>query len=166
MFTNDEAQALIKAKKYLENPSQLIDFGLSKIRIDLWSDEEPNYKFFIEINPNQKIRFKLTLHCQEKCNNIGLLRIDYNGSHLNPSYILPTLPDFLKPFASREFRREAHIHFYVEDYKPLVWAMPLSEFTFKTKTLINDADYVKALMEFAKLLNVQSKLNIQTQMMI
>ncbi len=166
MFTNEEAKSLIDTKKVLENPNQQLSLNTEKLRIDLIAPEEPDYKFFIDVNPNKRIQFKMTLHNQEKYSNIGLLRIDYKGSHSNPEHILNTLPDFLKPFAGQEFRREAHIHFYVEGYKPLAWAMPLSEHSFDVKELTSDVDYVTALTNFAKLLNVQSILNVQMSMMI
>lgn len=166
MFTNEEAISLIETKKILENPNQELSLNSEKLRIDLIAPEEPDYKFFIDVNPNKRIQFKMTLHGQEKYSNIGLLRIDYKGSHINPEHILDTLPDFLRPYAGREFRRVAHIHFYVEGYMPLAWAMPLSEHSFDIKELTSDADYVTALTKFARMLNVQSTLNVQMAMMI
>lgn len=162
MFTNEEAEALLKAEKYLENPNQALSLGLDKLRIDLFARDLPEYTFFIEVVPNRRIQFKMTLHCQEKHSSIGLLRIDYKGSHYNPNHALETLPNFLKPYLGMEFRREAHIHFYVAGYKPLAWAMPLRKHTFQIKELTCDSDYAEVLTNFAKLLNVQSRLNIQT----
>jgi hypothetical protein len=166
MFTNEEANSLIELEKVLEDPNQDLSLKDEKLRIDLIAPEEPDYKFFIDVNPNKRIQFKLTLHGQEKYSNIGLLRIDYKGSHINPEHLLDTLPDFLRPYAGQEFRREAHIHFYVEGYRPLAWAMPLKEHSFDVKELASEADYVAALTNFAKLLNVQSKLSVQMAMMI
>lgn len=166
MFTNEEAQSLIETKKFLENPNQEISLSAEKLRIDLISLEEPDYKFFIDVNPNKRIQFKMTLHNQEKYSNIGLLRIDYKGSHRNPEHILESLPNFLKPYAGSEFRREAHIHFYVQGYKPLAWALPLKKHPFEIKELTSESDYASALTKFAELLNVQSKLNVQMALMI
>jgi len=166
MFTNEEAKELIEIKKILEKPNQELSFSTEKLRIDLIVPGEPDYKFFIDVNPYKRIQFKLTLHSQEKFNNVRLLRIDFKGSHNNPEHILDTLPNFLRPYVGMEFRREAHIHFYVEGYKPLVWAMPLSKYSFDIKKLNSEEDYVTALVNFAKLLNVQSKLNVQMAMSI
>lgn len=111
MFTNEEAKGLIETRKILENPNQDLSLNTDKLRIDLIAPDEPDYKFFIDFNPNKRIQFKMTLQSQEKYSNIGLLRIDYKGSHNNPEHILETLPEFLEPYVGLEIRREAHIHF-------------------------------------------------------
>ena len=166
MFTNEEARALIDTPKYLENPDQIIDLDVPKLRIDLISREEPDYRFFIQVISSRKMQFKMTLHSQEKKTSIPLVRIDYKGSHTNPDSILDTVPEYLKRYAGREFTREAHIHFYVQGYKLLVWAMPLSDYDFQIQRLSSNSDYVDALVDFAKLLKVQSELNIQGAMML
>lgn len=162
MFTNKEANDLIETQKHLENPDRRIDISPNKQRINLFARSYTEYKFFIEINPSTKMRFKMTLHCQEENTNIALLRIDYKGTHVkNPEQVKDTVPEFLKPYAGREFKRESHIHFYVEGYKPLAWAMPLSKYNFEIKNLENDNDYTDALFHFGRFLNVVPDLNIQ-----
>lgn len=160
MFTNSEAERLVEAEKFLEEPNQQINFNGGRFRIPLIAPSEPGYKFFIDVNLNQKIRFKMTLHCQESYSSSGLLRIDYRGSHKNPDFVTDKVPEFLKPYVGMEFRRKSHIHFYIEDYKPLVWAMPLSDHSFKVKQLISEEDYVNSFLNFAKLLHVKSLFNI------
>ena len=97
MFTN--AEALIATKKELETPNQVLTLNTEKLRIDLIaSEEESDYKFFIDAHLSKRIQFKLTLHSQERYSNIGLLRIDYKGFHNNPEHILETCPDFLASY--------------------------------------------------------------------
>ncbi len=162
MFTNEEAQALIGTKKVLENPFQIIDLAKEKNRLDLLAPDEPDYKFFIDITSNQRIQFKISIHHQEKYSNIGLVRVDYKGRHLNPEGIKDTLPEIFKQYAGAFFERtEPHIHFYVDGYKPLAWAIPLKDYDFDTQSVKSMEDFNNAICNFAKLINVETILNIQ-----
>lgn len=93
---------------------------------------------------------------------IGLLRIDFKGGHHNPSEILNTLPDFLRPYADKWFKpTEPHKHLYVEGYKPLAWAIPLADTDFPVKKLNDQSDLRGLIINFADSINLKSKIDIQ-----
>lgn len=93
---------------------------------------------------------------------IGLLRIDFKGGHKNPSIITETVPEFLKPFADKWLDpSEPHMHVFVENYKPLVWAIPLSKSDFPVKELKDPSDVSNLILNFGKKVNLISKINIQ-----
>jgi len=162
MFTNDEAQALIETKKELKDSNQFIDLALPKNRVYLIAPSEPDYEFFLEITSNQKIQFKISLHHQESYSNIGLVRLDFKGRHQNPASANSNLPDKFKPYIGRFFERdEPHIHFYVEGYKPLAWAMPLNRLEIKTQVVNDIVDFNEIIVDFSAVINIVSSLRIQ-----
>jgi len=162
MFTNEEAQNLIKSAKYLKDPTQQVDLALAKNRINLVAPSEPDYHFFLEITSNQKIQFKISLHHQESYSNIGLVRLDFKGRHQNPAQGNSNLPKRFKPYIGKFFEKdEPHIHFYVEGYKPLAWAIPLPDIDFKTQEVKNTLDFNDIIMNFSDIINVVSSLTIQ-----
>jgi hypothetical protein len=90
------------------------------------------------------------------------LRIDFRGGHHNPLNIEDTLPKFLHQYAAKWFDpTEPHMHIYVEGYKPLAWAIPLSETDFPFKEIKHQSDLSDLIFNFAKRIYLNSKLNIQ-----
>lgn len=121
---------LIKTPKvfYLYNE---LPFNLS-LTHQQWvlnSIDFPEYEFIWSSVRGRTINInKLSLMIRIKGTNIGLLRFDYNpfNTHLNPDYITADLPDFLVPFANFKIRQNvSHVHFAVNGYAELVWAIPL-----------------------------------------
>ena len=162
MFTNEEAEALIKVEKKLEDPSQILDLGRQKNRINLRAPKEPDYKFFVEITSNQRIQFKISLHHQESYSNVGLVRLDIKGRHKNPERANVNLPHKFKPYIGKFFEKnEPHIHFYVEGAKPLAWAVPLNDLKIPTQNVDSMSDFNDIIRDFNNIINVVSSLEIQ-----
>ncbi len=98
MFTNEKARYLIELpKKVVENEMYKNSISIQQEfpffeKFYLKSENDNEFDFLLEIRQNKKYSLKLTLHCQEDEQEIGLVRIDYNGKHKNPDKILTTLP--------------------------------------------------------------------------
>lgn len=162
MFTNQEAKYLLDLEKVLVNPYQPIDLKNRKNRIELISNQDSDCAFWIEITTNQKIILKTSIHHLESNSHIGLLRIDFKGGHHNPENIKDTLPEFLKPYADKWFQpTEPHMHIYVEGYKPLAWAIPLTEIDFEPKEINQSSDLSDLIFNFVRRINLKSIINIQ-----
>jgi hypothetical protein len=162
MLTNQEAKYLLDLEKVLTNPNQTIDLSKKKNRLELISHQDSDYEFWVEITTNQKIILKTSIHHLESNSFVGLLRIDFKGGHHNPANILPSLPDFLIPYADKWFDpTESHIHIYVEGYKPLAWAIPLTDSDFPIKDITHPSDLSDLIINFARRINLKSLINIQ-----
>ena len=149
MLTNQEAKYLLDLEKVLTNPNQTIDLSKKKNRLELISHQDSDYEFWVEITTNQKIILKTSIHHLESNSFVGLLRIDFKGGHHNPANILPSLPDFLIPYADKWFDpTESHIHIYVEGYKPLAWAIPLRDSDFPIKDITHASDLSDLIILF------------------
>jgi len=162
MLTNEEAEYLLGLDKSLSDPNQVIDLSKKKNRLELISHEDSEHQFWLEITSNQKIILKTSIHHLESNSFIGLLRIDFRGSHRNPSTIKSTLPDFLHQYANKWFEPTvAHMHIFVEGYKPLAWALPLKDTDFQTKDISDPSDLTELIVNFARRINLNSQINIQ-----
>ncbi|WP_028889410.1 DUF6978 family protein [Tenacibaculum ovolyticum] len=162
MLTNEEVKYLLKLDKTLSDPTKVIDLKDKKNRLELISNQDNQHKFWVEITSNKKILLKTSVHHLETGSHIGLLRIDYRGGHHNPVDIKDTLPDYLKKYADKWFKTdEPHMHIYVEGYKPLSWAIPLTDTKFPIQDITESADISDLIINFAKEINLNSKLNIQ-----
>ena len=73
MLTNQEAKYLLELEKVLINPNQIIDFKSKKNRLELFSPEDSDYEFWVEITTNQKIILKTSIHHLESNSFISLL---------------------------------------------------------------------------------------------
>ncbi|MBQ9365583.1 MAG: hypothetical protein IJT82_07390 [Schwartzia sp.] len=162
-LTNEEAQALIDIPKKImvdEQPQDeyIMRFsGRIQSRFELVSDDGTQI-FLLELRQGEHNFFKITLHFQENSKYIGLLRIDYNGSHKNPKISMPEVPAFVLPFADA-FIRESHVHLYVQGYKPLTWAVPLPIYDFDVKSISNMDSFVQAVREFCRRINITTHCN-------
>lgn len=162
MLTNEEVEYLLKLDKSLYDPRQVIDLKEKKNRLILISPIDNDYKFWMEITSNTKINFKTSIHHLESESFVGLLRIDFKGRHQNPIEIKSTLPENLKKYAGKWFDlNEPHMHIFVEGYKPLVWAIPLSDTDFEPKEIKDVNDISDLICSFASRINLKSNLLIQ-----
>lgn len=162
MLTNDEAKYLLGLEKLLIDSDQIIDLKNKKNRLKLYSPEDTDYKFWLEITSNSKIILKTSIHHLESNTFIGLLRVDFRGRHQNPIEINDILPEELKEFAGKWFDiDEPHMHVYVEGYKPLVWALPLENTSLKDSKINELGDLIDIILNFAKEINLKSRLEIQ-----
>ena len=98
----------------------------------------------------------------ESNSHTGLLRIDFKGRHSNPVTANQNVPLELAKYAGKQFKiDEPHMHIYVEGYKTLAWAIPLSDTNFNTKEFKEQGDLSKIIYNFAKEINLTSKFEIQ-----
>ncbi|MFV8360520.1 DUF6978 family protein [Flavobacterium sp. LS1P3] len=163
MFSNELADKLIKLPKTIIGGGVTnINLSEEKSRFKLINSEEPEYEFLFEITSNRKITFKITFHNQENNTKEGLIRIDFKGGHKNPESLNEFVPDFVKPYLGHFFQNESHVHIYVEGFKDLAWAVPLTAYNFPILDINNMEDFGNALNAFAKEINIVSSLNIQT----
>lgn len=169
-FTNEEAKYLIDLpKKIFDNDelieSKIISIGpMFTIRYTLISEEDPDFQFLLDIKQGKKNNLKFDLHFQENDSITGLLRVDYNGQHQNPEIENESVPDFIKPFAGKWFDySDNHIHYYIEGYKPLAWAVPLKDDTFPVKEVNDFISMKNAFIEFLKKTNIVTEFKFQNE---
>lgn len=172
-MTVELADYLIGLDKHIVVDGELKDtFVLNiqypmKFRLDLSSAEDSDQNLLIDVWESDKKSLKISLHHQDDNTQYGLLRIDYNGRHLNPSDINDNVPETFQPYAGMwldEF--SGHIHYIVDGYKPLAWAIPLEEDDFPVKSLSGKEDYSKTLIAFFKKINVKTNVSFNHQMSI
>ena len=161
MFSNELAKKLINLPKKIRGESVTIDLLNEKTRFILTSDDEPEYNFLFEITSHKKISFKINLHNQENNTKEGLIRIDYKGGHQNPEIVNAFVPEIVKPYVGYFFQNESHIHIYVDGFKDLAWAVPLSVYDFPVLDINNTDDFIKAINAFSKELNIVTPFVIQ-----
>lgn len=161
MFSNELAQKLIKLPKTIVGSPPSISLSVEKNRFVLNNPTEPEYEFLFEISSHRKITFKISLHHQENNSKEGLLRVDYKGGHKNPESTTVFVPDFFKPYVGHFFINEPHIHIYVEGFKDLAWAVPLTAYNFPVLDISNNTDFSTAISAFAKEINIVSPFTIQ-----
>lgn len=101
---------------------------------------------------------KITLHFQENTQHIGLLRVDYNGPHVNPQTITDSVPDAFNAYCGASFSLP-HIHYFIEGYKPLAWALPLADADFPVKQISDLEDFRRALTAFCATINLTTTIN-------
>lgn len=103
-----------------------------------------------------KRRLKITLHFQENTQPVGLLRVDYQGTHQNPVECNEFVPNFAKPYAKQDIK-ENHNHFHVQGYKPLAWAIPLRISKFPVKEIMDMDSFISALEAFQRVIHLDTK---------
>jgi hypothetical protein len=165
-ISNELSDYLLKIPKSVVKQEELL-FQLTieqkfpfKERFELISEKDSEFTFLWEIQQSGKNTLRINLHLQENDSKIGLFRIDFNSGHKNPETILEYLPEKFYPYAGKEFsNNEHHIHYYVQGYKPLAWAIPLIDDDFEIKT-IEEKDFNKTLSDiiklFAKTINIKT----------
>ncbi len=135
------------------------------LRFDLVSGEDRGRAFSWKIYQGKNKRIKISFHHQEDDSKTGLIRIDYNSGHTNPKDTSGVLPAKFFPFAGKHFEhREHHVHYHVEGYPPLAWAVPLANDSFEIKDLPDgpglNARLAEIIKLFAKTINIQTKIKV------
>lgn len=169
MITVAQATYLLGLPKHvIENENYLDTYIYSpslpiKDRIFMASKNDDVYSFFLDIWQSSKAQIKMSLHFQEDDSSIGLLRVDFNGRHKNPETINDNVPAIFKPYAGM-WIEESHIHYFVEGYKTLDWAIPLSmDNTFSIKTFTTPTQIGTIIQTFGQRINLQTALKINIQ---
>lgn len=168
-LTNEQADYLLQLPKKIVQKEELMDsieiqqtFLFSK-RFELVSEEDDEFTFLLEIHQSKKNRIRVSFHHQENDSKTGLVRIDYNGGHKNPETITDFVPERLRPYAGKEFaNNEHHIHYHVQGYSNLAWAIPLSKDAFPIKEINANSSFNRTFGEiiqlFAKLVHVETEI--------
>lgn len=172
-MTVELANYLIGLDKYvvvgdnlLEEYEINIEFPMG-IRLYLSSKEDIDQSFLIDVKESSKGRLKVNLHHQDYSTTDGLLRIDYNSRHQNPFIVTDNVPDIFTTYAGQWLDDyPGHIHYVVDGYKPLVWAIPLENDDFPVKRIDGREDYAKTLKAFFEKINLKTNISINNQLII
>jgi hypothetical protein len=168
-ITNEQADYLLKLpKKIIKDDKPVDKLELEQTypfnaRFELVSKEDDEFTFLWVIRQSKKSSIRVSLHYQENGSQIGLMRVDYNGGHINPVVINEFVPEKFRPYAAKEFKNnDHHIHYHVQGYKSLAWAIPLTEDDFKIKELKEGTEFnftfVDIIKEFAKTVNIETEI--------
>ncbi len=165
------ADYLISLRKYIAEDGKILDQYLLTLdypidfRLTLVTPDDMDQNLMIKIWESPKKSFKMTMHHQDDNTQNGLLRVDYNSRHKNPETITNTVPPQFHPYAGIYLDEFAgHIHYVVDGYKPLVWAIPLEIDDFPVKALTSREDYVHSLAAFFQKINLETRVTCSTQM--
>ncbi len=137
------------------------------LRLALSAPDDLDQNLLVDIYESAKKSLKISFHHQDSSTQNGLLRVDYNGRHYNPVEITETVPEIFKPFAGKwldDF--SGHVHYVVNGYKPLAWAIPLEFDEFPVKKLNGREDYIRTLNAFFQKINLKTAITINNQMRI
>ena len=169
-MTYEESLRLLRIRKLVKGrdgafiKSIEIDSGRRlDMRIGLVSDDGA-YDFQWCITQSSKDMLKMSLHMMDVDSKEGIFRVDYNSGHLNPKERRPELPDAFVPYIGKQFAiNEHHVHYYVEGYRSLAWALPLAVTNIEQRELREDHyadDIASAVESFAKAVNIDIKFTI------
>lgn len=172
-ITNEQAEYLLQLPKKIVENDRLLDkitidqkFPFSA-RFELVSEKDDEFTFLWEVQQSKKNSIRISFHYQENDSKTGLLRVDYNSGHKNPESVSEFLPERFHPFVGKYFsNNEHHIHYHVQGYKSLAWALPLTNDSFEIKELNEDVDFntnfVSILKLFAKTVNIETEITVNT----
>lgn len=170
VISNEQAEYLIHLKKkVLQNDNVLDNLIINQsfpfnLRLELVSDEDNDFSFLWEITQSSKSTIRISLHFQENESKIGLFRVDYNSGHHNPEIASENLPEKFVPYVGKSFSsEESHVHYHVEGYKSLAWAIPIEDSEVAVKQIPNtdiNNNFVSAIQNFAKIINLKTILTI------
>ena len=167
------ADYLIGLEKYVVRNGEAVNafsmdiqFPMS-FRLTLSAPDDLDQNLLVDIKESEKKSLKISLHHQDNSTQNGLLRVDYNGRHFNPVEITENVPEVFRPFAGRWLDDYAgHIHYVVDGYKPLAWAIPLELDDFPVKELNGKEDYIQTLNAFFRKINLKTAITFNHQLSI
>ena len=164
-----EALELVKLPKWVVNEDGDIveemtmeqDFPMRK-RLILTNTEGIKRDFVLDVKQSEKFGIRLNFQMMDDM-NWGLARLDYNSNHMNPDILSEDVPEIFHSHVSEFFVGKAHLHYHVDGYPQLAWALPLDETEITTKDVTPDdmmQGFVDAFESFVSYLNVQTKIVI------
>ena len=167
------ANYLVGLDKYVVQDGNAVETFLLDIqypmnfRLTLTAPDDLDQNLMVNIKESEKKALKISLHHQDNSTQNGVLRVDYYGRHLNPADIIDTVPDVFRPFAGQWLDDYAgHIHYVVDGYKPLAWAIPLELDDFPVKELNGRENYAQTLSAFFQKINLKTAITYNHQMRI
>ena len=172
MITNQQAEFLLTLPKFIvENETKLNSKPFDQpaiwdMRFLLIGESNGDaFEFLWEIWQSSKNTIKVSLHHQDEESKTGLFRVDYNSGHNNPAELTANVPAKFHPFVGKHFSiNEHHVHYHVEGYKSLAWALPIANDDFPHKNM-NEQNIVEIVEEFAKAINLQTNLLINRRLL-
>lgn len=168
-MTSKEADDLVALPKKIILDDVVQDHFLIRqvfplqVRMEMLSEQNDDFSFLWAIKQSKKNTLRMSFHCQENDSKIGLIRLDYNSGHRNPETLNEFVPDIFHPFKSKWFANDAaHVHYHVQGYKSLAWALPIENTDFKVKNLHKDKlmneNINHIIMQFAKMINLETNI--------
>lgn len=170
-MTVELAEYLLGLDKYVVHNGNRVDnyfldipFPMS-FRLTLSAPDDLDQNLLVDIKESEKKSLKISLHHQDNSTQNGLLRVDFYSRHLNPVNVLDTVPERFRHFAGQWLDDYAgHIHYVVDGYKPLAWAIPLQLDDFPVKELNGREDYINTLSAFFKKINLKTTIRYNHQL--
>lgn len=166
MISNQVAEDLLKIPKYVISKNarlSALNFNAPAVwnkKIWLEGDYDGDiYIFLWNIYQSEKVRLQMNLHVQEDDSKIGIIRIDYNKGHKNPEVLLSSVPSKFHPYVGQKIETH-HVHYHVEGYETLAWALPIEVDGFPLKD-ITDSTIPSIIYSFANTINISTILTIQ-----
>jgi hypothetical protein len=163
LMTVELAEYLIGLDKYIvqdgeEETSFLLNIEYPmNFQLRLFAPDDLDQNLMVDVNESEKKSLRINLHHQDSSTQNGLLRVDFHSRHLNPADITSTVPEKFKPFAGLWLDDySGHIHYVVDGYKPLAWAIPLEADDFPIKELTKRQDYANTLKAFFDKINLKT----------
>ena len=172
VIPNDQVDYLLGLRKEVigEDGKPLSSLTLNQkypfhLRVELASSDDNEFSFLWEVKQSDKNSLKISLHFQEDESKIGLLRVDYNSFHQNPMKGKEDLPLRFQPYIGKSFNNESHVHYHVDGYKALAWAVPIEATDFEVQDLSGDNVNQKisdAVEAFARFINISTHITINS----
>ena len=170
-MTVELANYLLDLNKYVvQNDNIIVNYIIDiqspmSFRLNLCTPDDPDQNLLVDVKESEKKALKISLHHQDNSTQSGLLRVDYYSRHLNPVDIIDTVPEIFIPFAGKWLDDTiGHIHYVVDGYKPLAWAIPLVVDDFPVKKLDGEEDYIPSLSAFFKKINLKTTIGFNHQL--
>jgi hypothetical protein len=169
-ISNEQAAYLLNLPKKIAGENKLLSeitinqrFPFQE-RYELHSETDDEFSFLWSISQSAKGMLQISLHFQENDSKTGLIRIDYNRGHKNPETINQDVPEKFHPYVGKQFSNiEHHIHYHVQGYPSLAWAIPLADDNFEVKSINKDDinnSFLNAIKSFAKTVNIETIITI------
>lgn len=138
-----EVQRLIELEKIIEiyPNGYRLSFGNGKPKHTLTlvsTEADGKDRFVISIIRSEKNTLKVNFHHFYKNTGQFLLRIDLDGTHMNPREINDKVPEKFHPY-KEILLKGPHVHYYVEGYDSR-WALPFEDTEFKDFSCIEDIE--------------------------
>lgn len=164
-----EAQELVKLPKWVvDTEGEIVeDLVLEqefpmRMRLNLVNLEGVKREFVLDVKQSEKYGIRLNFQMMDDM-NWGLARLDYNSNHKNPDSLTEEVPVIFHPHVGELFVGKSHLHYHVDGYPQLAWALPLDETEIATKEVTEDnmmQGFVDAFNSFVSYLNVQTRIVI------
>lgn len=144
---------------FLEQHKICCDFPIEE-RFILETKEDVPYEFLMQISQSAKNSVKISLHLQSNNLKIGLLRVDYSGTHRNPQEVTNDVPADFLPYQGKIIIG-SHIHYYVKGYNQLEWAIPIEETSYRCKHIDGQESIIEAIECFSEAIHLNTKLHFE-----